>query len=324
MLRTVFLSTLVVAAMSCLVSADVFSVDYESTLNASSLYGFSNGNPPITPSVHVPGAVFPLLLGDDLDAVSNGFDAVTKHDALFFSVDRTSQGLPGSAVAAQALLYQQASDIFVTSTSNQRTYTTPQGQNALHMNQDNLALQPLIDETIPNTGAQENLDAYSRDDLDLNGDRYPDIQVFFSLAAGSPSLSSPYGATAADILAYNPYSGMTGIAFTSTQLGLQATDDLDALAMYAVTTLTCKPAAYFSLAPNSPTLIAGGYSPADIFYTTFDGTFARVYTAAQLGLLETDNVDALETNAYSVPEPTTIAMLSLIGIGSTMLRRSHR
>lgn len=319
MLRTVFVATLVVGIAAGLSSADVFSVDPSSGLRASSLYGFSSGEYPVTPSLHVPGSVFPLRLTDDLDAVSNGLDAVSQHDVLFFSVGRTSQGLSGSAVAAQALLNQQASDIFMTCMSDGDTPCPPTGYNALHINQKQMALSPLIDNTTANSSAQANLNAYSRDDFDSNGDTYPDVPVYFSLAAGSPSLSSPYGATAADILTYSPYTGTTTTAFNFTQLGLQSSDDLDALAMYAYTTPKCKPAAYFSLAPNSPTLIAGGYSAADIFYTTFNGTFARVYTAAQLGLLETDNVDALESN--TAPEPTTLLLLSLAGIGTTIMRR---
>ena len=57
----------------------------------------------------------------------------------------------------------------------------------------------------------------------------------------------------------------------------------------------------FSLGVGSPSLTlspvcitVGGCSPADIFYSNFTGSFSRRYTAATLGLLHTDNVDALD------------------------------
>jgi len=50
----------------------------------------------------------------------------------------------------------------------------------------------------------------------------------------------------------------------------------------------------FSLAPNSPTLIATGKSAADIFYSTFNGTYSVFAPASALGLLSIDNVDAAD------------------------------
>ncbi|MCK4660547.1 MAG: hypothetical protein KAV82_13585 [Phycisphaerae bacterium] len=48
----------------------------------------------------------------------------------------------------------------------------------------------------------------------------------------------------------------------------------------------------FSLAPGSPSLV--GYSPADVFISSFDGAFQRYASAAELGLLDTDDLDALD------------------------------
>ena len=52
--------------------------------------------------------------------------------------------------------------------------------------------------------------------------------------------------------------------------------------------------ALFSLAPGSVALAALGNSPADIFFTDFSGSYAIYASAADLGLLPADNVDALE------------------------------
>ena len=55
------------------------------------------------------------------------------------------------------------------------------------------------------------------------------------------------------------------------------------------------------------TLANLGASPADLFLTTFTGTNSLRYTAASLGLLFDDNVDALEVE---VPEPGTALVLT--------------
>ena len=104
-------------------------------------------------------------------------------------------------------------------------------------------------------------------------------------------------------------------------MGLLEGDDLDALALFNPTGELGDAHAYFSLAPGSPTLTSWGASPADVFYTDFSGASSSyvVFTAADLGLLPTDNVDALETNA--VPEPGTL--LLMVGILS-LLPKSWR
>jgi hypothetical protein len=91
---------------------------------------------------------------------------------------------------------------------------------------------------------------------------------------------------------------------TPSQLGLLEDDDIDALALDVNFNNDGVVEALFSLAPNSPSLIAGGFSAADVFYTKFDGTFQLagpaninfpfVLTANNLGLLDNDNLDAFD------------------------------
>ncbi len=77
----------------------------------------------------------------------------------------------------------------------------------------------------------------------------------------------------------------------------------------------------FSLAPNSfsvanvnhPTL-ARKLSPADILYSNLDGTYSIFANAEDLGLLATDNLNALDILSAVVPEPSTCLLLAMAQI----------
>ena len=75
--------------------------------------------------------------------------------------------------------------------------------------------------------------------------------------------------------------------------------------------------ALFSLAPGSASLLQtpNNLSAADIFFTDFNGSFTTYLTAADIGLLHDDNVDAL-------PEPATLTLLAVGGLA--MLRRRRK
>ncbi len=294
-------------------SADVFSID-------SSSPSASKVNPAdilaAGPAAHVPQSNIGLLAGDELDALSAGLDVVTEHDIIYFSVDRFSTGVQGPAfpydVAGQAANGQQAGDIFITMDQN-FVQNVPQGLNYLGANQNAYGLVPTGFAGFPTqqySGALDNIDAYSMEEFDFNGDGNPDVPVYFSLAAGSPTLTA-LGASPADILVWDPATGMISVKYSAVQLGLDAAyDDIDALA------LNVSPAGlgvYFSLANRQP---------GDVFYSDLiSGTSTVMYSAAQLGLLPTDNVDALETNAAPIPEPVSIGLFSLAGIALLRKRK---
>ena len=263
-------------------------------------------------SVQVPRINMGLVAGDELDAVSTGDDAVQQNNIAYFSVDRNSLGIPGPMapldVNGQALLNQQAGDSFVTIDAF-GTATVPQGLNAQLFNHSFFGEIPVINPFVDNTGnPQDSLDALTFQEFDLTGDQLQDRPVYFSLAAGSPSLGA---FSAADILCSPAGGGAPALFATAGQIGLDDQgDDLDALTLLDLDQngiASLGDAALFSLAPGSVTLANLGASPADLFLTTFTGTNSLRYTAASLGLLFDDNVDALEVE---VPEPGTALVLT--------------
>jgi hypothetical protein len=115
--------------------------------------------------------------------------------------------------------------------------------------------------------------------------------IFFSLASGSPSLAM-LGAGAEDIL-------VSGIDYTpaiwadgSGDLGLASGDAIDALCIAdnGDGVFGRGDRVAYSLAPGSPTLTALGASPASILRP---GAPPIVFDPEDLGLLATDNVDAM-------------------------------
>ncbi|KPL00401.1 MAG: hypothetical protein AMK75_05340, partial [Planctomycetes bacterium SM23_65] len=263
-----------------------------------------------------------LGTGDDLNALSAGLDSFARPPVFFFSVDRDSVGIDGnpqtpivSDVFEEAASGQAAGDVFVTIYGHPGVpiWSAPVGQNMLHINQSELGMFPAILPTQDYTGQDiiDDLDALNFTEFDMDGNGSPDVNVYFSLDSLSTSLGT-LGATADDILLFAPGAASAMVfADGENDIGLQEGDDLDALVLLDLGTRgeidQFGDRAFFSLAPGSPTLVANGYSPADIFYTNFNGTFVREFTAAQLGLLATDDVDALEAEpgAY-VPEPQTL------------------
>jgi hypothetical protein len=75
-----------------------------------------------------------------------------------------------------------------------------------------------------------------------------------------------------------------------TQLGLQTTDAIDAICMFAPPSVN---GVLFSLAPGSPTLASSGFSAADVLRA--GPTLA--FSASQFGLLSSDDMDGLKCRA---------------------------
>lgn len=301
-----------------------FSLDKVSPSGLDPADLLSPGGPP--PPTQVLAASLGLMLGDELDAVSGGADAVQNYNILFFSVDRLSAGatpgpMPPWDVLNQALLGQQAGDLFVT--TNAAGVWKPPAPGGVNMLRDNQNAPGLMPQVLPNAPAQppiDRLDAVAFEEFDLNQDRIHDLNVYFSLDPLSPSLGA---FSAADILLAPP--GMPFGPFAAAgRMNLVPEDDLDALALLDLGVVgQLDPGvdwALFSLAPNSPTLAAMGASPADIFMTGFQNLSWVRYPAANLGLLFDDNVDALEAH---IPEPGCLGLL-LVGAAALVARRKRK
>jgi hypothetical protein len=153
------------------------------------------------------------------------------------------------------------------------------------------------------------------DDLDalevrdpLTGMFVPDQRVFFSVR---PRTARLLGVSAASVLVSPPGTPMWSVAWSPAALGLKKKDDIDALCVGSGS----NPYLLISLGRNSPSLAAGGYSPADVFKVRpglepFPGLGMQVpfLTAAFLSLEKTDNLDGLDCvlgdPAHALAAPT--------------------
>jgi hypothetical protein len=301
-----------------------FSLDKASPSGVDPADLLNPGGPP--PPTQVVAANLGLVLGDELDAVSGGADAVQDDNIVFFSVDRLSAGavagvMPPWDVLNQALLGQQAGDLFVT--TDAAGVWKPPAPGGLNLLRDNQNVLGEIPNALPNAAAQppiDRLDAVAFEEFDLTQDGVHDLNVYFSLDPLSPSLG---GLSAADILLAPAGMPFAPFAAAAT-MGLTTDDDLDALALLDLGVVgRLDPGAdwaLFSLAPNSPTLAAMGASPADVFMTGFQNVSWVRYPAADLGLLVDDNVDALEVQ---IPEPACLGLL-LVGAAAVVARRRRK
>ncbi len=291
------------------------------------------------PAVHISEATLGLIPGDDLNALSGGLDTYSENPILFFSVCRNAVGISGGAnvpyvseVFVEAGATQAAGDVFVTTTSHipgalfPPAYSVPQGFNMLHINQSDMGLFPATLQTLSNPDPDiDNLNALNFAEFDLDGNGTIDQNVYFSLDLLSPTAGGAIKAS--DILLMTPGAGAPVIyADGITDIGLVPGDDLDALILLdLVNPGLVDPAVdmvLFSLAPISPTLAANGWGPGDILTTNFAGSVSRVFTAASLGLLPSDDLDALETQP--IPEPGTLFLLGtacIAGVGFVRRRR---
>ena len=257
------------------------------------------------PFVRIPCASLGLTAGgcdsagsvDDLNALSYGDDLpVGAKSETNFSVGPGAQGAPGSAVEVQRSCPapEPEPDVFSARLNGTNTQELdgngPIGTCA--------GAFPLG--LVEGASVRDDLNAlYGQDpivvDTDLNG--VPDQAVYFSLDLASPSLTT-YGLSAADVLR-TVNGGQPTVYAAPAALGLEAGDDIDALCLresgdgsYGAGDLL-----YFSLAPGSTTLGQIGAGPGDVL-TPGSPNPAVVQSAALLGLLAGDDVDALKCLAF--------------------------
>lgn len=272
------------------------------------------------PVLEVPDAAYGLTNADENDGHSNGERDPRAPIAVYFSGDRASQGLPGTHYNAEATALQAAGDRFVTNglvvappasviaggvCSAPTTIgppVVPGGpRNILSLNQDRYNEIPSIRPGVINRRRiLDNLDALELVPFDNNGDKIHDTPIYFTVDEVSPS----HWGRAADILYSPPASSFSNVFAFSNQMGLVRRDDLDAIAVWDMNRNGIadpgRDYVLFSLARGSASLIAGGFSAADLFVSDFTGTFCLYLPAKAIGMDYADNVDAVDVEIGQV------------------------
>jgi hypothetical protein len=234
---------------------------------------------------------------DDIQGVSFGWDFDSSGLPLLqFSVDAGSRGLPGTAVRVEADCSpaEPQADVFETALD---------GANEQDLDGDGQACGSNngLGIALSEGSSSDNVDTLERDPClfaDLNCDGLPDDPIFLTLAGDSPSLDL-MGATGADILLAGIEFVPTIWAAGSTDLGLVAGDQIDALCVYENGNAEYDDGdrVLFSLAPGSPSLASLPAGPADLLQPA---PLRVLYPASALGLEATDNVDALNCEALTI------------------------
>jgi hypothetical protein len=263
------------------------------------------------PAVGVPGPALGLVPGDVIDAISDGLDPVFAPHIDYFSVTPASLGAPASGVALEfafdtlpGVSPGHAADIFIAGGP------VPPGTNILAPPGFGWTLGTTTGDEA-NTGLINPVDNVNSYDLSLT---LPPGPIFFSLAAGSPSLI-PGGFTPADIFV-SAGAGGFGLFLPGAALGLPPLADIDALALDA-------PPGPLGIEYSLTAATAGplGFSGADILGVAFaPGPMPIVvHPAGAIGLLPMDDLDALDLGL--IPEPASISLFVVAFASLSMLRR---
>jgi hypothetical protein len=251
--------------------------------------------------LRIPAASLGLMLGDDLDGLSYGLEYIGYNMGVRFSVAHGAAGVPGSAVATEAAKAPSEAhgDEFAVSPP------LPVGGSNIQVLDETGNTAPPFPLLI-----SDDVDALADQPasfVDTDGDTVPDAgkPVYFSLAPGSPTLLA-IGATPADILVNKVPPAPPAVFLAGAALGLVPGDDIDDFCLDTATLTVL-----FSLAPGSPTLVAVGASPSDLFLVRAPPIAPPppvFVPAASLGLLATDDLNALKC-IWPVPSIGGIAEL---------------
>jgi hypothetical protein len=257
--------------------------------------------------------------GDDLDGLSSANTLFTFNApfVLLFSVSRDTVGVapPDPALVAlgfpynvldQAARGHQAGDeymstsVFTLSATGGRVAASD-GNNTLERNNYDEGGSDLS--ARPETSAQTMAVGAPQDNVDALADEKAATGPYFSVTAGSPALTTLPGAgspSGANIFRYNLIQITLFASYT--QLGLQQSDDVDAIVVFdtdANGVFSGNDRILFSLTPGSPSLatMAGASvtgAAADVFIVAPGQAPALFVSASGLGLgAEADDIDGL-------------------------------
>ena len=275
--------------------------------------GWDVGGP--GPILHVWAFAYGLTPADNNDAHSLGDNNPGSIPIVYFSASRRSKGAWNTQYRNQAVRNQAAGDRFVTngwmSMSPAASYAAGLpaglvvwqpglGPNLLSANQTRYNEIPSIPQGVvnpnPNPDQIDDMDGLELHPMDLNGDHIHDLPIYFSLDAASPLL--PPGSSAADIFVSPAGAPAFQLWANSASMGLQATDNIDALVVYSVSgsgmAMPGIDYALFSLAPNNSL----GADPSDVYVTCFQGVSKLYFTGPTIGLLKKDNLDGLDVEQF--------------------------
>lgn len=257
--------------------------------------------------------------GDDLDALSGGNNAFPTQVAfaLRFSVTRESTGNvppdPGLVglfvpynVMDQAGRGHQAGDEYLS--LGLFSLSEPMGRPA-SVTANHTMVKNNYDEggsdyaARPETHARTMAVGQPQDNVDALADVDAAAAVYYSATSASPSLGSlPGSANPSGAHVFRESLSLISMYASFSQLGLLASDDLDALVVFdfnADGVFNGTDRVLFSLTPGSPSLAvipgASVNGAADVFMAAPSQAPTLFTSAASLGLIsETDDIDALE------------------------------
>ncbi|RLT39398.1 MAG: hypothetical protein DWI57_10330 [Chloroflexi bacterium] len=226
---------------------------------------------------------------DDLTALSYGWDFQADGFAqMQFSVSAASRGLLNTAVRAESGCSpaEPDGDFFRSPLDETNSQDLDGDGNACAGNSGyGLGL---------GEGATlDGVDAGDRDPcqfVDIECDGIPDAPIYFALAAGSPTLAL-VEATPADVLVTG-FQFVPSVYASAASLGLVSGDAIAALCLYenGDGVFGSDDQMLFSLGKGSPSLVGLNGDAASILAP---GPLRLVYRADKLGLLPSDEVDAL-------------------------------
>jgi hypothetical protein len=249
-----------------------------------------------------------LVPGDVIDAISLGNDQVAPWSGaldIYFSVTRASAGMVGTAV--RAALPEHAGDLFVwqRTVGNNSLASPGHGWAGLDGDEGNAGM--LI---APPPG--DNVSGVELDDMAWApgpGNTHPSFEIYFSLAPGSPSLAT-YSAGPADILVVGGAYGPTPAVWRTAQdLGLPMGSGADIDAMALIRSDTFNFVRYSLTTASVITLLGTGHtvsSGAELLASPTTGLGYLTWLPNILGLLSTDDIDALEFRDAENPQQAEI------------------
>jgi hypothetical protein len=306
--RVILLTSLLFSFSPVLIGALSFSVDIAGPTVAPDDI-FNPGPVPILPG----GTAIPATVAE-VNAFSYGHTHFNE-TILFFSVDRPSVGAAGAVLTESSKTGgDQSADIYSSFIA---------GSNAQFWDGDGSSAPPLgLFEPVTSPG--DDLDG-----LDLRPSS-PTGHIFWSVDPTTSATHPAYaGLSPADIF-ISPvvpgYSVLPALFTPAITLGLSPADDVDALVVIdfdSSLTWSAGDSIFYSLAPGSPALVGLAASPADIIIVTFGGAPFLGLPAPALGLLPTDNLNALDV---IVPEPGLTGMVTAMSVFFllVLLKRSRK